>query len=196
MRVVRDIIVIGAPLGGAAALIEVARALPAELPASIFVVLHRLPQNPILLADVLSAPGRLRVADAIDRERIEHGRIYVACDDHHLTVEHDHVRLRRDEPEHGYRPAIDVLFRTAAESHKERVVGVLLLRAEKDGLLGLHDVRRHGGRTISHRNDQMLAAPRHWQTDEELSYHHLELPAIGRRITDYVAGFNGDGSRS
>ena len=191
MNIVRDIIVIGAPVGGAAALIEVVSALPPDLPASVLIVLHSNPEKPILLADALSAPRRMRASEAIDGEPLERGRIYVAADGKHLRVNDDLVRVKEDPPENECCPSIDVLFRSAAEAHEHRVVGVILLHAQREGSLGLHAVRQHGGRTISHRNELMNEAPRHHETGETLAHHHLELAGIAPRIIDYVQGKNG-----
>ena len=74
----RDIILIGAPVGGASALTRLVGSLPPDLRASVFVVLHAKPDNPILLADVLNAPGRMRATEAFDGEPIQRSRIYIA----------------------------------------------------------------------------------------------------------------------
>lgn len=178
----RDIVVIGAPVGGASTLIRLARSLPADLPASVFIVLHAKAEHPILLADALNAPGRLRATQAVDGEPIEPGRIYVACDGKHLVLDDKAIHLTSQVEENNCRPSIDVLFRTAAASHKESVVGVILVHAQNDGLLGLHAVRRYGGRTVTHRNELMPEMPRHPKTGEELAHDHLELDEIAPRL--------------
>ena len=187
----RDIILIGAPIGGASVLTRLVGALPPDLRASIFIVLHMKPDNPILLADVLNAPGRMRATEAFDGEPIEHSRIYIACDGKHLVLDSDSMRLTSDAQENNCRPSIDVLFRTAATAHRERVVGVILVHARDDGLLGLHAVRLNGGRTVTHRNKLMRETPRHPETDEELAHDHLELDEIALRLIAYVNGSNG-----
>jgi two-component system, chemotaxis family, protein-glutamate methylesterase/glutaminase len=188
-----DIVLLGAPVGGAAVLTQLLRSLPADIRASIFVVLHSEPDRPILLADVLNAPGRMRATEAIDGEPIEHNRIYIACDDKHLVLEPDRIRLTSDAEENDRRPSIDVLFRSAAIAHKERVVGVILVHAREDGLIGLNAVRLGGGRTMTHRNELMQDKPRHPETGEELAHDHLELSEIGPRLLAYVQGTNGNG---
>lgn len=191
MRIVRDIVVIGAPVGGAAALIEIAKALPSDLQASIFVVLHAQTDHPILLADALSAPGRLRVTDAVDGEPIEQRRIYVAADGKHLRISGDRVVVSVDAGESACCPSIDVLFRSAAEAHDGRVVGIVLLHTQTEGSDGLLAIRQRGGRTITHQNDGMRDAPRHARSGELLSDHHVELERIGERVIAYVHGENG-----
>ena len=190
----RDIILIGAPVGGASALTHVVGSFPADLRASVFVVLHEKPDHPILLADVLNAPGRMRATEAVEGESIQPGRIYVACDGKHLVLDAEKIHLTSDAEENSCRPSIDVLFRTAATAHKERVVGVILMHVREDGLLGLHAVRLGGGRTVTHRNELMQDKPRHPETGEELAHDHLDLDEIAPRVIAYVNGSNGDGS--
>lgn len=191
LKVVRDIVVIGAPVGGAGALITVVGSLPPDLAASVLVVLHAHPEKPILLADALSAPGRLRVTEAIDGEPLAHRRIYVAADSKHLRIRDGFIRVEDDAGESVCCPSIDELFRSAAEEHRERAVGVALVHVEDEGLAGLESLRKNGGRTITHRSAQMQEPPRSSQTGELLSHHHLELEDVGPRIVAYVHGENG-----
>lgn len=191
MKLVRDIIVIGAPIGGASALIELANSFPANLPAAVLVVLHARPDRPILLADALSSPGHMRASEAIDGEPLERNRIYVAADGQHLTLDEDTIHVTENAGQSACCPSIDVLFHSAAEHHKERVVGIVLLHVSEEGSLGLHAIRESGGRTITQRNAQMDQAPLHPQSREPLAHHHLQLNEIGSRIVAYVNGENG-----
>ena len=79
----KDIIVIGASSGGIEALRVLAGALPADLPASLFVVTHTAPESPALLAEILDHFGTLPATNAKDGERIRPGTIYVAPPDRH-----------------------------------------------------------------------------------------------------------------
>lgn len=191
MKVVRDIVVIGAPVGGVSALSTVVSALPPDLPATVLVVLHAHPEKPILLADALSAPGRLRVTEAIDGEPLDRQRIYVASDGKHLRIRDGLIRVEDDAGESVCCPSVDELFRSAAEEHRERVVGVVLVHIEKEGAIGLEAVRRNRGRTITQRSDWMREAPRKPKSGRPLSDHHLELEQVGPRIVAYVHGENG-----
>jgi len=90
----KDIIVIGASSGGIEALRVLAAALPADLPASLFIVVHTSPEAPALLTDILEHFGRLPATTANDGERIRPGTIYVAPSDRHLLVEPNRVHSR------------------------------------------------------------------------------------------------------
>ena len=94
-----DTFVLGASAGGVEALRTVVSALPADLPASLFVVLHVSPRAPSMLPEILSRSGALPAAHPRDREAIERGRIYVAPPDHHLLVKAGHVRVVRGPAE-------------------------------------------------------------------------------------------------
>ena len=140
-----DIIVVGASAGGVEALKEVARGLPADLQAAVFVVLHIPAQSPSILPQILDRDGPLRSAHAVDGEAIRHGRIYVALPDNHLLIERDRVRVIHGPRENRYRPAVDPLFRSAAVAYGPRVVGVVLTGALDDGTVGMIAVKQCGG---------------------------------------------------
>src|SRR5215207_6305541 len=109
-----DIIVIGTSAGGVEALKQLTRELPADLPASVFVVIHIPAQSPSLLPDILSREGPLPAAHAVNGEPIRHGRIYIAPPANHLLVERGQVRVVHGPRENRRRPAVDPLFRSAA----------------------------------------------------------------------------------
>jgi two-component system, chemotaxis family, protein-glutamate methylesterase/glutaminase len=140
-----DIIVIGASAGGVEALRQLVNELPADLPASLFVVLHIPPQSPSVLPYILERAGKLTALHPQDGAKIEHGHIYIAPPDRHLLVDRDLIRVTRGPKENRYRPAVDPLFRSAARSYGPRVVGVILTGALDDGTAGLRDVKQRGG---------------------------------------------------
>lgn len=144
----KDIIVVGASAGGIDALRVLTAALPADLTASLFIVVHTSPDAPRLLADILNRSGRLLAAYATDNERIENGRIYVAPPDHHLLIEPNRVRVTHGPKENRFRPAVDPLFRSAAQTYGPRVVGVVLTGYLDDGAAGLWTVKRLGGTAV------------------------------------------------
>jgi two-component system chemotaxis response regulator CheB len=143
-----DIIVIGASAGGVEALSELVRALPPGLPAALFVVCHFPADSRSVLPDILSRSGPLLAQHARDGEPINPGQIYIAPPDHHLLLEVDRVKVTRGPREHGLRPAIDPLFRSAARVFGARVVGVLLSGSLYDGLAGFLAIRAACGMAV------------------------------------------------
>lgn len=145
----RDIIVIGASAGGLDALEQLVAGLPADIPASLFIVHHL---SPLMTGEVLIA--RMGKHDhfepklATDRERFRPGRIYVAPPDRHLLIKEDHMLVTRGARENRYRPAVDPLFRSAAVAHGPRVIGVVLTGMLDDGTAGLVAIQKCGGVTV------------------------------------------------
>lgn len=140
-----DIIVIGASAGGVEALLTLVGGLPADLPAAVFVVLHVSPQTPSMLPAILARRGALPAMHATDRQAIAPGHIYVAPPDHHLLLAPGQMRVGRGPKENLARPAIDPLFRSAAQTYGARVIGVVLSGMLDDGTSGLKAIKERGG---------------------------------------------------
>ena len=169
----RDIIVIGASAGGVGALCEVIEYLPPDFPAAVFVVLHLAPHGRSALPSILGRSGCLPASHPSPGEPIEPGRIYVAPPDHHLAIDGDRIILSRNASENGHRPAIDVLFRTAARAFGPRVVGVVLTGNLDDGTAGLSAIKRCGGAAVV-------------QDPDEADYSSMPESAIANVNVDHV----------
>lgn len=141
----RAVIVIGASAGGVEALEALVRGLPADLPAALCVVLH-IGDRPSKAPLILDKAGALPAAHARDGERLRPGRIFVAPPDYHMMVDvSGRLRLSRGPRENGTRPAVDPLFRSAANAFGPKVVGVVLSGALNDGTAGLSAIKHAGG---------------------------------------------------
>ncbi|HEX8916105.1 MAG TPA: CheB methylesterase domain-containing protein, partial [Humisphaera sp.] len=150
------ILAIGSSTGGPAALSTVVPALSAGLPVPVVITQHMPPMFTRLLADRLNAVGPLPASEAVDGEPAEPGRVYVAPGGRHLKVVADagrpgRLRLRLDDgpPENSCRPAVDVMFRTAADACGSGVLAVVLTGMGQDGMLGGRRVVDAGGRVIA-----------------------------------------------
>jgi two-component system, chemotaxis family, protein-glutamate methylesterase/glutaminase len=141
----RDIVVIGASAGGIPALVELVKHLPANLKASVFVVLHISPNSPSQLPQIITRSGYLKAIHPRDDQVIEQGIIYVAPPNYHMLVEDDHILVKKGPKENRFRPSIDALFRSAAYNYKTRVIGVILSGMLDDGTSGMWSVKRMGG---------------------------------------------------
>ena len=139
---------IGASAGGVQALCEVVAGLPPDFPAAVFIVLHISPHPNSALPTIPNRCGNLPACHPEDGAAVEPGRIYVAPPDRHLTIDDNRVCVSRTPRENGHRPALDVLFRSAARSHGRRVVGVVLTGNLDDGTAGLLVIKRHGGLAV------------------------------------------------
>jgi len=187
-----DIHVVGGSAGGVEALQALVSGLPGDLPAAVFVVLHVSSSGSSMLSSVLQRVSRLPVVEAEDERPIERGQIYVAVPGRHLLLEDHHMRLVRGPRENRHRPAIDVLFRSAAWTFGPRVVGALLTGMLDDGTAGLWSIRTCGGTTIVQdpaeaRFPQMPAnAVRQFDVDFRLPLEEIgpRLEVLARQAVD------------
>lgn len=100
------------------------------------------------LGSILDRCGDLPALEPRDGQKIEHGFIYVAPSDRHLTLTDGHIHISRGPRENRHRPAVDPLFRSAARLYRERVIGVVLTGGLDDGSAGLFSVKSRGGIAI------------------------------------------------
>jgi two-component system chemotaxis response regulator CheB len=144
----KDIIVIGASAGGIEPIRTIVAGLPADFGGSLFVVVHTSADAPGVLDTIFRSAAKLPCSMAENGERIVPGRIYVARPDHHLIIEPGMVRLTRGPKENRFRPAVDPLFRSAAQTYGPRVIGIVLSGGLDDGTSGLKAIRQLGGTAI------------------------------------------------
>ena len=143
----RDIIVVGGSAGALDAMLAVASAFDAAFTGSIFVVSH-IGANRSHLPDLLSNAGTLPAKHPESGEAVQPGTIYVAPPDRHMLVEAGRIRLSRGPRQHFTRPAVDPLFRSAAQEYGPRVIGIVLSGTGSDGAIGLSAIKRAGGIAI------------------------------------------------
>lgn len=148
-------VVIGCSTGGPEALAAVLATLPAAFPLPILVVQHMPPVFTRLFAERLDRGCALHVAESVGGEQVVPGTVLVAPGDFHLELAPDPRRsggvltlLQRTAPENFCRPAVDVLFRTAATTYNGAVLGVVLTGMGSDGAAGAAQIRERGGQVV------------------------------------------------
>lgn len=141
-----DAVAIGASVGGVEALTVLLRGLPRELALALFVVIHIPRDRPSLLASLFGELCALDVKEAFDKEPIVPGTVYFAPPDYHLLVDRGpQLALSVDAPVCYCRPAVDVLFESAAAIYGSRLAALVLTGNNDDGAAGLAAVHAGGG---------------------------------------------------
>jgi two-component system, chemotaxis family, protein-glutamate methylesterase/glutaminase len=143
-----DVVAIGASLGGLFAFQRILAQLPADLPAAVALVQHRLPDVDSGLVDLLAQCSAMPVVEPDHGEPIRAGHVYLAPVSYHLMVEDNRFALSTEGPVRFARPSIDVLFSTLAEARGPRAIAVVLTGASDDGAEGAVHVKRQGGRVV------------------------------------------------
>ncbi len=146
----QTLIAIGASTGGPAAVAEVLRGLPSDLPAAIVVIQHVDAQFAAAMADWLSEQSAIPVSVAEEGARLTHGRALLAGTVDHLALKSAERLGYTPEPcRCVYRPSVDVFFDSVSRLWHGDVVGVLLTGMGADGAIGLKGLRNRGHHTIA-----------------------------------------------
>jgi two-component system, chemotaxis family, protein-glutamate methylesterase/glutaminase len=148
MMMVSQLIVIGTSFGGLNALQALVARLPEGFPLPIVVVQHRGKNSNDGLCEFLQFYSKLPIKEPEDKEPIRAGHIYIAPSDYHLLIEDGTFALSMEGPVAYARPSIDVLFESAADVYKEKVIGIILTGANRDGAEGLSKIKAYGGLVI------------------------------------------------
>ncbi len=148
-----SVLAIGVSTGGPAALHAVIPQLPRDLSVPVLIVQHMPPLFTRLLAERLQASTALKVSEGKDGDRVEAGRVYIAPGDYHMIVRKSAagpvIRLNQEPPENSCRPAVDVLFRSVAETYRGNAIGAVLTGMGQDGKRGAETLREAGAYIIA-----------------------------------------------
>jgi two-component system chemotaxis response regulator CheB len=157
------VLAIGVSTGGPAALDILLPALPVNFPLPVLIVQHMPELFTGLLAERLNSRCPLRVHEGVNGEPVSAGVIYIARGNWHLEVQPGvriglpaTLRLNQGALENHCRPAVDVLFRSAAAAYGSGVLAVVLTGMGSDGMLGARMIREYGGAVLA--QDQASSA--------------------------------------
>lgn len=146
-----EAILVGASTGGTEALCEFLRRMPRESPP-VVVVQHITPQFSASFAQRLADASGLKLGQTSARERLQRGHLYMSTGDFHIGVARDDeglvVTRSNAPPVMSHRPAVDILFESAARA---RVVAAaaLLTGMGRDGARGLKLLKDAGCFTMA-----------------------------------------------
>lgn len=145
-----DVVVIGISTGGPQALKRLIPQLPEDLPVPVVMVMHMPVGYTEMYAAKLNEQSRLEVREAAEGDELKPGRVFLAPAGRHLTLKRDasgtvvtHLDARPFDTLH--KPAVDVLFESAAEVYGHRVLGVVMTGMGSDGKQGAAWIKSQGG---------------------------------------------------
>jgi len=148
---VNTIIAIGASTGGTEATLQVLKAFPPDMPATV-IVQHMPPVFTRMYAERLNNTCLMEVREAQDGDTVSQGRVLIAPGDRQmkLVMEKGVYRVRCFEGEKvsGHCPSVDVLFDSVAETAKKHAIGVILTGMGADGAKGMQNMHKAGAYTV------------------------------------------------
>jgi two-component system chemotaxis response regulator CheB len=142
-------IVIGGSAGSFQGISRILSQLPEDFTLPIIMCLHRLKHVRNGFTEALSIKSIKPVSEPCDKENIKKGLVYLAPANYHLSIElGNSFSLSTEDMVNNSRPAIDITLDTAAYVYKDKLIGILLSGANRDGAYGMKKIKDRGGLTI------------------------------------------------
>jgi two-component system chemotaxis response regulator CheB len=142
-------VVIGGSAGSFQGVVKILAALPTDFPLPVFMALHRLKHVRHGFVEALSLKSALPVVEPDDKETIRKSTVYLAPANYHMSIElGNYFALSSEEMVNNSRPSIDITLNSAAYAYRNKLIGILLSGANRDGGLGMKNIKDKGGLTV------------------------------------------------
>jgi two-component system CheB/CheR fusion protein len=164
-------------LGGSAGSIPVLQRFFRKMPTNpgvvFVVVLHLAPEYESSLAQILQKETKMPVVTARDGQKVGVDVVYVIPPGKFISSVDGYLRLSDLHLERGRRLAVDVFFRTLADTHGPHSVAITLSGGDGDGAIGIKRIKERGGLTIA-------------QDPDEAEHPGMPRAAIATGMVDWV----------
>ena len=142
-------IVIGGSAGSFQGIVRILSNLPDNFPLPIIMCLHRLKHVRNGFVEALSIKSTMEIVEPYDKQPIKKGKVYLAPSNYHMSTElGNYFSLSTEDMINNSRPAIDITLGSAAYVYRNKLIGILLSGANRDGGLGMKHIKDKGGMTI------------------------------------------------
>ncbi len=145
-------IAIGSSTGGPQALFTVLENL-GKVAFPVFITQHMPPTFTAILAAHIDRISKIPCAEAVDGERVEAGKVYMAPGGFHMVIEKNeqgkYIRLLQTPPENFCRPAVDPMLRSLSEIYGSHLLALILTGMGRDGFKGCEKIVASGGTVIA-----------------------------------------------
>lgn len=142
-------VIIGGSAGSFQVITRILTSLSPNYPLPVLLCLHRLKHVRSGFVEALSIKSGIPIIEPFDKEQIKPGKAFLAPANYHMYIElGNRVALSTEEPVNHSRPSIDLSFITAAQVYRNKLIGIILSGANKDGAYGLKRIKDLGGLAI------------------------------------------------
>lgn len=139
-------VVIGGSAGSFQVITKVLAQLDPSFEPPIFMAMHRLKHVRHGFIEALTLKSKKTILEPYDKESIKKGMVYLAPSNYHMLIElGNKISLSTEEMVNNSRPSIDLTFDTASYAYKNKILGIILSGANKDGAWGMKKLKERGG---------------------------------------------------
>lgn len=164
---------LGASAGGLVALKKFLEQMPKKTGLAFVVILHLSPKHESVADKVLQGSTRMPVIQVKEPTPLEPDHVYVISPNQDLQMSDGHLRVTEAKRPRGHHVAIDLFFRTLADTHQDKAVGIVLSGTGADGAVGIARIKEQGGVTFV-------------QSPDDAEYDDMPRAAIASAQIDFV----------
>lgn len=182
-------VIIGGSAGSFQVITRILSSLPPNFPLPVLLCLHRLKHVRSGFVEALSIKSGIPVIEPYDKEQIKPGRAYLAPANYHMYIElGNKIALSTEDPVNHSRPSIDLSFITAAQVYRDKLIGVILSGANRDGAYGLKKIKDLGGTVIVQNPDECQVRT---MTEASLKMTNVDFVYNTNGIINYLQKIKG-----
>lgn len=166
-------VAIGGSAGSFQPITRILAEIPKDFPLPIFMCLHRLKDVRNGFVEALSIKSVKTIVEPSDKESIKRGMVYLAPANYHMSVELGNtISLSTEEMINNSRPSIDLTLDTASYVYRDKLIGILLSGANKDGAIGMMRIKQRGGLTVIQSPEESMIStmPESARSKTEIDY--------------------------
>ncbi|HEY8400945.1 MAG TPA: chemotaxis protein CheB [Cytophagaceae bacterium] len=142
-------VVIGGSAGSFQVISTILSSISKDFPLPIIICCHRLKHIRNGFTEALAIKSVKEITEPDDKEGIKGGKVYLAPANYHMSIElGNSIALSTEDMVNNSRPSIDITLETAAYVYRDKLIGILLTGANKDGAKGMKKIKDLGGFTI------------------------------------------------
>lgn len=167
-------IAIGGSAGSFQGIAHILAGLPQDFPLPIIMCLHRLKHVRNGFIEALEIKSIKPLLEPEDKEPIKKGKVYLAPSNYHLSVElGNFFSLSTEDMVNNSRPSIDITLDSASYVYKDKLIGILLSGANRDGAAGMKKIRDRGGLTVIQEPAECMIDTMPKAALQETQIHHI-----------------------
>ncbi|MBC7475933.1 MAG: chemotaxis response regulator protein-glutamate methylesterase [Candidatus Sericytochromatia bacterium] len=185
-----ELIVIGISTGGPACLYKIIPDLPKDLSCPIIIAQHMPMGFTKTFSKRLNQVSEIEVKEAEDGDIIKSGMVFICPSGFQTEIKkistNYTISIKEDKGDYLYKPSIDLLFSSASQAYKNRVLGIIMTGMGNDGTKGAIEIKKKNGKIFVQSPDScVISSMPDSIIKEGLAEKIYNVDSISRVIKDF-----------